>query len=401
MSTSYQKGWIVEVRRAGWRAFKLHWRERTTGGKWVIRTRMAPRYQEDGVKPTLAKHAQQLLDSILADINTQNGGMVQVKPTVIFSDLVESYWKPYMVKQRMRPSTIDGYSSPLEKWINPFFGKMTISKIGPEDVTRFMMKLEEAKLASKYQKNIYCLLMRVFEIARTYDLIAVSPLRPLLHRPSVERKEKPVLPVEKLRDLFQAMTSFRDRAFYATLIMTGMRQGEALAVRRQDVDFVQGSIHKSNVVYRGELVAGLKNTRKDGKIRQHTVAMPEMLKGILVSIMETSEFKDPDSYVFHQADGKPLDPDHMRNYVLYPALDSIGVERTPYGFGHHMFRHMAATRIASTLGLKHAQQQLDHSDIQTTANIYTHQNLVQKHESASALEGQLADSATYLLPENC
>jgi integrase len=90
----------------------------------------------------------------------------------------------------------------------------------------------------------------------------------------------------------------------------------------------------------------------------------------------------------------PLDPDHMRNYVLYPAMDKAGIERTKHAYGLHMFRHTAISEVAKTLGLKAAQEQAGHRDLATTANVYTHIDLSQKHESAGALE--LAHAADVL-----
>jgi integrase len=61
-----------------------------------------------------------------------------------------------------------------------------------------------------------------------------------------------------------------------------------------------------------------------------------------------------------------------------------------------MFRHAAGSILYAATGgdLKKTQEQLGHADIQTTANIYTHVDLKQKHQSAEALE--LALSADLL-----
>jgi len=91
------------------------------------------------------------------------------------------------------------------------------------------------------------------------------------------------------------------------------------------------------------------------------------------------------------ANGSPQDPDHVRNCVLYPALDQAGIPRQKWASGHHLFRHSAGSVLYAVTGdLKKTQEQLGHADIQTTANIYTHVDLKQKQQSAEALERALS-----------
>ena len=77
--------------------------------------------------------------------------------------------------------------------------------------------------------------------------------------------------------------------------------------------------------------------------------------------------------------------------MLYPALDKVAIPRQKWANGHHMFRHSAGSLLyAATGGPEEDQEQLGHADIQTTANIYTHVDLKQKHQSAEALETALS-----------
>lgn len=394
---SFQNGWIVEKPRSGWTAFKLCWRERDGSGELVPKSKTMPRYQEDG-KPTLKKHAEKELSNRLRPINDGTTLPTAVR-AVTMNGLIERYWPIYVERQKMRPSTQDGYHAILTKWIKPQLGDLEIAKITPEVITGFMEKLSEAKrseksettLSDKYQKNIYNLLMQLFELAVTYDLIQRNPVRRMLHRPSVEKKEKPTFPLEKMRPFFLALPEAW-RPFFLTLCLTGMRQGEILGLRWQDINFAGKLIHKRNVLYRGELLTGLKNTKKkDGKPREHRVGMPALLKHVLEKHLELTLYKEPEHYVFCRVDGTAQDPDHIRNCVLYPALDKAEIPRQKWGSGHHMFRHSAGSLLyAATGDLKKTQEQLGHSDIQTTANIYTHIDLKQKHQSAEALETALS-----------
>jgi integrase len=393
LSNSFQKGWIQEVPRSGGRiAFKLYWRDRDGEGKLVIKTRTMPRFQVDG-KPTLKKHAEKELDSILRPINDGTSRPLAVRG-VTFDNLLERHWVPYVDKQKMRPSTRDGHNSMLKIWINPYFGNMELSTITKDIVSGFFQKLRDEKKTEQYQKNMYTVLHKMFELAVAYDLIQVSPVNAILHRPQVERGEKQTVPLDKVQALFQAL-SVRWRTLIAILLLTGMRQGELLGLRWMDIDFDSKLIRKTHIVYRGKLIEGLKQTRKTGKPRKHTVGMSPLVERILRMHQGVTLFNKPEDFVFCRGDGRPLDPDHVRRYVLYPAMEAAGIPVVKRESGLHLFRHTVGSDVAKRLGLKMAQDQAGHSDIQTTANIYTHVDAEQKLQAAKALQEAFA---THLLP---
>jgi len=67
--------------------------------------------------------------------------------------------------------------------------------------------------------------------------------------------------------------------------------------------------------------------------------MPAILTELLRLHQELSRFQRPDDFVFCREDGPPLDPDHLRNQVLYPAMDRAGIKRIPRAHGYHPQGH--------------------------------------------------------------
>lgn len=392
--SSYQKGWIQEVKRDGWTAFKLCWRVKTTEGKWTVKTQTMPRVQPDG-RDTNRKAAEKALDVILVEVNGNPNSVAVAVPSVTFNDLMARHWAGYVDNQKMRQSTIDGYNAMLKNWITPYFGAMALSKVTKETVSGFFTKLKEEGKSPQYQKNMYGLVSLIFQLAWTYELIPVTPVAPLIHRPSVDRVEKQVLPMSKAVDFFRAIPE-QWRACIAILVLTGMRQGELLGLRWCSIDFDKHLIYKTHVVYRGVLMAGLKTTSK------HTVGMSPLMEHILRGVAAGSKSVLPEGYVFSRPDGRPLDPDHVRRYVITPALEAAGIPQQKHGSGLHMFRHTAASVLVEATGnVKSAQDQLGHRSIQTTSDIYTHSNDGQKIASANSLSDAFPELATFLLPANC
>src|SRR5262249_37781232 len=150
--------------------------------------------------------------------------------------LLGSHWQDYVTNQKLRRSTQDGYEAMLDNWIKPFFGDLLLNTITKAIVSDFFSKLREEGLSEQYQKNIYGLLSKLFEVAVAFDLVQVSPVNAMLHRPQVMHGEKQTLPVEKVREFFEALQDGW-RIPLAVLLLTGMRQGELLGLRWQDIDF--------------------------------------------------------------------------------------------------------------------------------------------------------------------
>jgi len=112
--------------------------------------------------------------------------------------------------------------------------------------------------------------------------------------------------------------------------------------------------------------------------------MSGALKRILEARREVSPFKEPDHYVFCRPDGRPLDPDHIRRSVLYPALEAAEIPFYKHGSGFHQLRHTCISEISKRLGLI-ASEQAGHSDIAITADVYSHVDNESKLQAASLL----------------
>ena len=384
MGQSFQKGNILERRRGdGSVAFQLRYRIRAPGdiGRWDWQTETLPR------SVTTKKQAERELASRLRPVNDASGVVVGAS-SIRFSELVESYWPLYVAHQNMRPGTLDAYAAMMGKWIGPFFKDLALKEITSAHVSRFLGKLDESGLASKYRRNIYNLMNEIFEVALANGLILSNPVRSKIHRPAVlQEQEKSVLSSDQCWAIIAAVRNKRDKALLWTFMLTGMRQGEVFGLRRMDVDLEAKRMTATHVLYRGRLLRGLKKHKRARKPRQHQVPIPEMLEVVLQDHMASSRFKKPEDYLFHKDDGSAVDPDVFRSDVLYPVLRQLGIPILPRASGFHMFRHTAASLINKETGnMKLSQAQLGHANVQITADVYTHVDEDQKRKAAEALE---------------
>jgi integrase len=120
------------------------------------------------------------------------------------------------------------------------------------------------------------------------------------------------------------------------------------------------------------------------------IQLERELVDALVDHQEAAGFNSPEDFIFCRPDGTPLDPDHLRREVLYPAMDRAGIKRGDRTHGFHILRHTAASLLHErTHDLKGVQQFLRHSQIGTTADINVHQGPTVVRKASELLASEL------------
>ena len=164
------------------------------------------------------------------------------------------------------------------------------------------------------------------------------------------------------------------------LALTGIRVGELLVLRWSNVDFLRKRITITHRFYRGEL-----QTTKSGS-SDREIGMSNELERVIMAHRGVSQFKGPDDFVFCQTDGTPVVPYSLRRCGIYPALKAAGVQYVKRALGCHAFRHLVGSVIHKETGsLKLAQEQLGHSNISITGDIYVHTDDEQVDRTAEIL----------------
>jgi integrase len=148
-----------------------------------------------------------------------------------------------------------------------------------------------------------------------------------------------------------------------TLAYTGLRWGEATALRARHVDLVRRrlDIRRAFSDVRGRLVEG---TPKNHQAR--TVPIPHWLATELKGLIHG---RGPDDLVFTTLGGYPLRHSNFRRHVWNPAVAVAGVD----GLTPHGLRHTAASLyIAAGTPPKVVQRILGHSSVAITLDLYGH-----------------------------
>jgi integrase len=173
----------------------------------------------------------------------------------------------------------------------------------------------------------------------------------------------------------------------------GARLGELLGLHWKHVDFESQKLEIKQALWEGELVL----PKTEGSVR--VIYFGPSLLGAFTSQRQNSNHNDPNDFVFCKEGGSPLNPDVLRRDVLYPTLDRLGITRISRAAGFHTFRHSAATIVNQKTGnLKLVQKLLGHSNLSTTADVYTHTSADADRGASLALEQAIYGDLFQVVP---
>jgi integrase len=224
------------------------------------------------------------------------------------------------------------------------------------------------------------LLNSIYVYAERHGLVASNPVRMVDKPRTLQRAEVRFLDEAELEALVRAvphdLLGGVERPLYVTAAMTGLRMGELLALRWEDIDWTARRVRVRRAFVRGEFTTP-KSVRGS-----RSVPLAARVSAELDELSKRSAYSADDDLVFaHPLLGKPLD----RSKVLKrfkAALAAAGVREVRF----HDLRHTFGTRMAAAgVPMRTLQEWLGHRDFATT--------LIYADYQPSAREADLVDDA--------
>jgi integrase len=218
---------------------------------------------------------------------------------------------------------------------------------------------------------------------RYADSNAVRELPPA-QRPRPERKEAAYFENDELPRLFACVRDEPYRTLCLVALKTGMRQGELLALRWDDVDLEQAVVR-----VRSSFTGGTVGTPKNRERRD--VDLISDVVDLLSGWREEHDGSIGD-LVFPGENGhRFLSPTVMLRRHLYPAMAAAEIRRvgpTQEKRTFHSFRHTFAKRaLESGAQITWLSRHLGHSSLKVTTDIYGHWERAERKLQAAKMEG--------------
>jgi integrase len=290
-----------------------------------------------------------------------NQGIVTPQSTMRFSDFVERHLIPLFFPT-LKPSTRARYRQTLNTHLLPAFGDCRLCEIGTIDLQRFVLQKMESGLGWESANHFRNLMSKVFEMARKWNYYSGSnPASGVSLPEKTAVREKHALEQEQIPRLLVLLRE-PVRTMVLLGILTGMRIGEILGLRRRDVNFSSGQIWIEQACYRGAL--GSPKTKGSKRI----LPLPKGLVNPLVRTFERAKRTGEDDLAFQTRNGTVFNDTNLLRRDLKPAGVTLGM---PWLSWHTLRRTHATLLQLVGASLRDAQAQLGHSKMSTTLEVYT------------------------------
>ena len=291
----------------------------------VVTSRTFPRIGE--AQTFLAEKRMQRRTNTLPDVS---------KGARTMTDLWEHFAKTKEARggDKIKPSTFATYEHRWRNHIQPVFGSRRLDSLSRSGIKEFYTDLE-ARASRDTRRKVQQVLHKLLAVAVDDEWLTRNPADGIAMPGAKVQREPRILTDEEVNKLAGEVPA-RFRALVLMLAETGARPGEITALRVKNLN---GSVRimESTTEVGGRKITGSPKTK--GSIRN--VPISPRLRAALrdhYDVGYANRF-DPEAYVFTSEEGKQVSQSNLRNRVLVPAAERVGIE----GFTTYDLRHTACS----------------------------------------------------------
>ncbi|HEV7529177.1 MAG TPA: site-specific integrase [Solirubrobacteraceae bacterium] len=339
-------------------------------GKWRLGERQVKR-RLGAVRPVgtseglTRKQAEAELRRLMSEVK-----LLVPEQRVTFEQAAERYVQHVEHVLRRKRSTVQDYRIMTRRHLAPHFDAKAIERIRPTDVESYITAKFGEGLAVKTITNQLNFAHGVFQFALRRGWVTTNPVA-LTERPRSVPADPDIrfLMAEELEALLRAVAlddplGPTDHALFTVAAMTGLRQGELVALRWRDVDWTAGVVRVRRTFSRGAW--GKPKSRRSSR----AVPIADRVAAELERHFQRSAYQSDDDLAFcHPHTGNPYDASKLRER-FYGAMAAAGMQhrcgRTG-GITFHSLRHTFGTRMAAVgVPMRTLQEWMGHRDFTTT-----------------------------------
>jgi integrase len=295
--------------------------------------------------------AERRMEQVLHRINAPEYRPGRVATVAEFAER----WKVEILSKR-KPSTREAAESHLNHHIIPHLGKLRLDNLGVENQQVFVTRIAET-VSSKTAVNIIGTLSSMLNTAKNWGYICegVSFSKLVLPERGVKRESRCFSAEEAGKIIAAAQDPWR--LMFAIAAYTGLRAGEVLGLRVEDIDIGHRLLRVTQTAWYGQI-----QTAKT-KGSENAIPIPDVLCEMLKPHLSKQ------GLLFVNRRGRAYTAEKVVQKRLWPILDALNIPRA----GFHAFRHMhTSLLLESGASPKVAQRQLRHSDARITLEVYGH-----------------------------
>jgi len=345
------------------------------------------------------KAAKDVASKIEAKLQLGEFGFEEKKKILTFKEYAD-LWLRSDIPALCKKSTGENYRGFLNKHILPVFGNLKVTDINRGKVKNFLLETVGSGYSKSYADQFKNVISGVLNKAVDDEVIQANPalqlgknfLKVKDHKDSIN-----TITSEELKQLLDTVERHfpGDYPLFLLLARTGLRIGEALALKWNDIDFNNRSIEVCRNFYRNRITKP-----KNGKTRlvDMSLQLSKTLKAHNLNCKKKGlalGLGDLPEYVFTNKYGRLINLYEWRKQIFYKVIKKSGVKKIRI----HDLRHTYATlRISKGDNVADVSKQLGHHSIKFTMDTYYHWMPGKKKSEVDGLDDLIHPNAPYMHP---
>jgi integrase len=319
-----------------------------------------------------------------------------------FGDLLDDWLNTK--ESDLSTSTFKNYGALIRNHIDPILGQRSLNELSPAILQDFLTVKKDEKLSGSYRHSMYVVLKGSLDWATRMGKLNSNPMEPVKAPDQSPEQETKILTENEIKKLLATIEEADPwfSAYYHLICNTGLRRGESLGLRWEDVDFQQNTvtIHQQ-LLYEGDIDLYLDSLKTDYAKRQINL-FPPVMKRLKEYRQKQKSKKDQigeeafyghdrlesvdleeQNFVFTERDGKPIRPGRITKHIK-KMCEKADLPTVKF----HSIRHTHASMLIKMgVDVKTISNRLGHGSVQFTLDTYGHL-LPGQDEEAALLCGQ-------------
>lgn len=368
-------------------------------GRWEVRVTIGMDFAA-GKSKRISKYASTKEEAVklLHEMSYMNDTQPHFFDNIKLGEWLDLCLEVYM-KNTLKLSTYNSYEGYIRNHLKPTIGDINLKDITPRLLQQFYnYKAETDGLAPKTIININLFLHKALSYAVSEGYIQNNPAESL----NLSRGQKPQIEILNRSEqniLIQTSYQFRYGIFIRLVLFTGLRLGELLGLRWEDIDFNGRLLHIRRTLNRLKTNKAVNEGENITEIviqppkSQNSVRSIPLLQGVINDLFVWKTVQDADraamgesynesGFIVTNPGGSYIEPRTFRDYYIQ-ILNAANLR--PFTF--HALRHTFASRaMEQGMDAKTLSIILGHYSVSFTLDTYAHVLNEHKYEEMSLME---------------
>jgi integrase len=292
-----------------------------------------------------------------------------------------------------RPRTLTLYKGLAERYVKPVIGGVRLDKLSPAHVQRLVTETQNSPTArgtppsASTLRHVYKLVRKALGDAYRMELVTRN-VATQVKAPPLNNNRRAGLGLVEAKRLLDVIDGERLEALYVLALTTGLRRGELLALRWDDIDITSRQLHVRRAMQRVD--GRLQTVELKTASSRRTVVLPRLA---VRHLQEHKKRQDAErlalgeawrehELVFASTIGTPIEPRNVNR-----RWDELRRKAGLNWLRLHDLRHGCATfLLAQDVPARAIMEVLGHAEIGVTMNTYAHVLPVLRQEAADVID---------------